>query len=136
VVLTSMTIKNPLRRFARCRTYDSPGGWDHFEWVDDYLCDKVRSMVVSLIVSNETLVQENEHLQKMKVEAMSDRDAMKRLMEKNLRLKMENSRPKMENSRLKMQLIDYQMRERKVLWGLLLLFSLVIGIGFAVGGGE
>ncbi|KAJ8444517.1 hypothetical protein Cgig2_028332 [Carnegiea gigantea] len=91
--------------------YDSLSGCDHFEWVSDSLSDKVRSMVVSLIVSNETLVQENEHLQKMKEEAASDRDAMKRLREKN--------------SRLKMQLIDYQMRERKALWGLLLLFDLI-----------
>ncbi|KAJ8447137.1 hypothetical protein Cgig2_022866 [Carnegiea gigantea] len=104
VVLTSMAIKNPLRRFARCRMYDSPDGCDHFEWVDDSLCDK-----------------------KMKEEASSDRDAIKRLRKKNSRLKM-------ENSRLKMQLIDYQMREKKVLRWLLLLFGLVIGVGFVVVG--
>jgi len=33
-----------------------------------------------------------------------------------------------------MELVDYQMRERKVLCGLLLLFAMVIGVGFAVGG--
>lgn len=129
MVLTSMTIKNPLRRFARCRMYDSPGGCDHFEWIDDSICDEVRSMVVSLIVLNKTLVQENEHLQRMKEEAASDRDAMKRLREKTSRLKM-------DNSRLKIQLVDYQMRERKILWRLLLLFGLVISVDFAVGSGK
>jgi len=90
VVLASMTIKNPLRRFAMCRLFDSPSGCDHFEWVDDSICDKVRSMGVSLIVSNETLVQESQHLQRMKKKAACDRDAVKRVREKNSRLKMEN----------------------------------------------
>ena len=65
----------------------------------------------------------------MKEEAACDRDAVKRVREKNSRLKM-------ENSRLKMQLVDYEKRERKVLWGLLLLFAVVIGVGFAVEGGK
>ena len=66
------------------------------------------SMVVCLIVSNETLLEENQHLQRMKEEASCDKDVVKKAREKN--------------SRLKMQLLDYQMREIKVLWGLLLLF--------------
>jgi len=66
VVLTSMTINNPLRRFARCRLFKSPSGYDYFEWIEDSLCGKVRSMVVSLIVSNKTLLQENQHLHRMK----------------------------------------------------------------------
>jgi len=40
IILTSMTLKNRLRRFARCRMYDSPKGCDYFEWIDDSLCDK------------------------------------------------------------------------------------------------
>ncbi|KAJ8437771.1 hypothetical protein Cgig2_024075 [Carnegiea gigantea] len=75
----------------------------------------VMSIVVSLIVSNETLVQEYQHLQRTKEEAAYDKDAVKRVREKNSRLKMENSRLKMQNSRLKIQLTNYQMKERKVL---------------------
>jgi len=45
----------------------------------------------------------------MKEEAACDKDVVKRVREKNSRLKM-------ENSRLKMQLLDHQMRKRKVLW--------------------
>ena len=52
----------------------------------------------------------------MKEETTYDKDVVKRVREKNSRLKMENSRLEMENSRLKMQLLDYQMRERKVSW--------------------
>ncbi|KAJ8435787.1 hypothetical protein Cgig2_030653 [Carnegiea gigantea] len=124
-----MMIRNSLRRFARCRMLDSPGGCDHFEWIDDSLCDKIRSMVVSLIVSNEILLEEDQHLQRMKEKAACDRDVAKRVREKNLRLRM-------EDSRLKIQLIGYQMRERKVLWGLLLSLVVLIGIGFAARGGK
>ena len=136
VALIGMTIKNPLWRFGRSRMFNLPGGCDHFEWVDDSLCDKVRSIMVSLIVWSKTLLQENQHLQTTKEEAAYDRDVVKRVREKNSRLKMENSRLKMQNSCLKMQLVDYQMRERKVLWGLLLLFAVVIGVGFTIGGGK
>ena len=47
-------------------------------------------------------------------------------------MREKNSRLKIENSSLKLQLLDYQMRERKVLWGLLLLFTVLIGISFAI----
>ncbi|KAJ8429936.1 hypothetical protein Cgig2_017986 [Carnegiea gigantea] len=77
VVLTNMMIKNPLRRFARCRMFDSIGGRDYFEWIDDSVCDKVSSMVVSLIMSNETLLEEYQHLQRMEEETTCDKDVVK-----------------------------------------------------------
>ena len=95
---------------------NSPTGCDHFEWIDDSICDKVRSMAVSLIVSDETLLEENQQLQRLKEEVTYNKDDVKRVREKN--------------SRLKMQLLHYQMRERKEL---LLLFVVLIGIGFVVG---
>ena len=104
MVLTSIMIKNSLRKFARCGMFDSSSGCDHFEWIDDSLCNKVKSMVVHLIMSNETLLEENQHLQRLKKEAACDKGFMKTVKEKN-------SRPKMESLRLKMQLHDYhQMR--------------------------
>ena len=115
IILTSMTIKYPLRRFARCRMYESPKGCDYFEWVDDSLCDKVRSMVVSLIASSETLLEDNKQLQRLIDEKAGKEDVLNRLKQKNERLKMENSKLKMENSSLKMQVLQYQMRERKML---------------------
>jgi len=102
---------------------NSPTGCDHFEWIDDSICDKVRSMAVSLIVSDESLLEENQQLQRLKEEVTYNKDDVKRVREKNSRLNM-------ENSRLKMQLLHYQMRERKEL---LLLFVVLIGIGFVVG---
>ena len=119
MVLTSMTIKTPLRRFTRCRMFDSTGGRSYFEWIDDSLCDKVRSMVVYLIRSNETLLEEYHHFQRMQEETAWDKDVVKRVREKNSRLKI-------ENTRLKKQLLDYQMRDMKVLWGLLLSFTVII----------
>ena len=59
MVVSSMTIKNQFRRFAKCSMFDSSSRCDYFEWIDDFLCDKVRSIVVSLIMLNETLLEEN-----------------------------------------------------------------------------
>jgi len=39
-----------------------PRGCDHFEWIDDALCDKVRSMVIALMLKNESLGNEIEKL--------------------------------------------------------------------------
>ena len=100
-----MTLKNPLRRFARCRMYESPQGYDYFEWIDDSLCDKVRSMVVSLIASSEILIEDNKQLQRLLDERANEKDVLNKLKEKNARLKMENSSLNMENSRLKMQVL-------------------------------
>jgi len=100
-----MTIKNPLRRFARCRMNESPKACDYFEWIDDSLCDKVRSMVVSLIASSEILIEDNKQLQRLLDERANKKDVLNKLKEKNARLKMENSSLNMENSRLKMQVL-------------------------------
>ena len=129
-----MTIKNPLRRFARRRMCKSPKGCNYFEWIDDSLCDKVRSMVVSLIASSETLLADNKQLQRLLDEKAGEKDVLNRLKDKNARLKMKNSNLKMKNSRLKMQILHYQMRQRKMLWDLLLLFTIVICITFVVSG--
>jgi len=123
-----MTIKNPVRRFAKCRMYESPKGCEYFEWIDNSLCDKVRSMVVSLIASSETLLEDNKQLQRLLDEKAGEKDVLNRLKDKNARLKMKNSNLKMKNSRLKMQILHYQMRQRKMLWDLLLLFTIVICI--------
>ena len=37
----------------RCPRLQMRNGWKHFEWIDDSLCDKVRSMAVALILKNE-----------------------------------------------------------------------------------
>ena len=102
--------------------YESPKGCDYFEWIDDSLCDKVRSMVVSLIASSETLLEDNKQLQRQLDERVDEKDVLNKVKEKNARLKMENSRLKMENSSL------------KILRGLPLLFTIVICIIFVVGG--
>jgi len=114
--------------------YESPQGCDYFEWIDESLCDKVRSMVVSLIASSETLLEDNKQLQRQLDEIVDEKDVLNKVKEENARLKMENSRLKMENSRLKMQVLQCQMRQRKMLRGLLLLFTILICIIFVVGG--
>ena len=72
MILTNMTIKNPLRGFPRSRRFDSSRGYDHFEWIDDSIYDKVMSTVVYLITSNETLIEENQQLQTIKEERAYD----------------------------------------------------------------
>ena len=43
-----------------------PRGYNHFEWIDESLCGRVRSIVVTLIVHNEVHGEEVEELQKLK----------------------------------------------------------------------
>ncbi|KAJ8444489.1 hypothetical protein Cgig2_024053 [Carnegiea gigantea] len=62
-VATSMTLKNPMRKFVHCRNYRGGGGCDYFEWVDESLDEGVRSMVVGLIVSNDTMAAEIKRLE-------------------------------------------------------------------------
>ena len=41
-------------------------GYDHFKWIDDALCDRVRSVVVGLMMKNQTLGNEIDKLQKVR----------------------------------------------------------------------
>lgn len=61
-IVTSMTLKNLLRRFARCKKDRGGKGCEFFEWVDDPLCDKTRSMVVGLMIKNSQLALEIQKL--------------------------------------------------------------------------
>jgi len=90
--------------------------------------------VVSLITSSETLLEDNKQLQRQLDEGVVEKDIQNKLKEKNARLKMENSSLKMENSRLRTQVLQYQMRQRNMLRGLLLLFTIVICVTYIVGG--
>ena len=47
---------------------------DHFEWVDDSLCDVVRSIAVALIAKNDVVAKEIEMLQKKKQEQMAKKE--------------------------------------------------------------
>ena len=62
-VATSMTLKNTMHRFVRCRKYGGGGGCDYFEWVDESIDERVRSMVVGLMVSNDTTAVEIKRLE-------------------------------------------------------------------------
>ena len=74
MIFTCMPIKNPLMRFARCRKFDSPDGCDHFEWIDDSVYDKVRSMVVSLNMLNKTLLEVNQQLHSINEERACEKE--------------------------------------------------------------
>ena len=62
MIITSMTKKNPIRRYAWCKRFDRPGGCEFFDWVDDSLCDRFRSTVVGLMNQNDALAAEKEQL--------------------------------------------------------------------------
>ena len=64
------------------------GGCDHFKWVNDALCDRVRSMVVALMVKNETHDNEIEKFQKVGQERKAEKETVGLLKEKNKRLKL------------------------------------------------
>jgi len=52
-----------MRRFVRCRNCGGGGSCDYFEWVDDSLDERVRSMVVGLMMSNDTMAVEIKRLE-------------------------------------------------------------------------
>ena len=89
MIITSMTVKNPIRRYARCKRFDKPGGCDFFQWVDDSLYDKVRLNVVSLMMRNKSLLTENEQMMKLLKDWECDKQNLARMKEKNMALKME-----------------------------------------------
>ncbi|KAJ8437369.1 hypothetical protein Cgig2_006451 [Carnegiea gigantea] len=120
-IMTSMTKKNQLRRFARCPRFEMHGGRGHLEWIDDSFCDKVRSMVVALMVNNKSLFHEIKALQKIKKEREVEKQEMKALKEKSVMLKV--------------KVRGYQMRERLTM-SCLLFFVHVIVVAIGVGGGD
>ena len=68
-----MTKKNPLRRFTRCKAFKMRGSCEHFEWIGASFYHKMRSMVVVLMVKNESLFDEIKALQKVKKEKEVDK---------------------------------------------------------------
>jgi len=84
-VATSMTLKNPMRRFVRCRNYGGGGGCEYFEWVDESLDERVRSMVVGLMVSNDIMAAEIKILEN---DLEAQKHEVKKLKEKNRRMQL------------------------------------------------
>ena len=62
-VVTSMTLKNPICRSVYCRRYGDGESCDYFDWVDESLDERIKSMVVGLMVSNETMAVEIKRLE-------------------------------------------------------------------------
>jgi len=83
-----MTAKNPIRRFARCKMFGIARGCNHFKWIDDTLCDRVRSVVVEPMMQNETLGNKIGKLQKLREERKAKKESVKGLKETNRSLKL------------------------------------------------
>ena len=50
-----MTLKNPIRRFVHCRRHGDDGGCDDFQWVDESFNERVKFMVVGLMLINDRM---------------------------------------------------------------------------------
>ncbi|KAJ8442224.1 hypothetical protein Cgig2_005164 [Carnegiea gigantea] len=72
-----MMTKNTIRRFVRCKRFRMGGGCDHLEWIDDALCDRVRSIVVALMVRNDSLGNEIQKLQKVRQQRKVEEESVK-----------------------------------------------------------
>ena len=107
-----MTTKNPIRRFPRCKKFGMVECCNYFEWIDDAPCDKLRSMMVALMKKNDTLGNEIQKLQKIREERKANKESVQLLKEKNRRPKL--------------QLNGYQMRERLILWGIIVFVIVVV----------
>ncbi|KAJ8452128.1 hypothetical protein Cgig2_016709 [Carnegiea gigantea] len=84
-VVTCMTLQNLMCRFVHCRNYGGGGGCDHFEWIDEPLDERVRSMVVGLMVSNDTMTVE---IKRLGNDLEAQKHEVKKLKEKNRRMKL------------------------------------------------
>ncbi|KAJ8432735.1 hypothetical protein Cgig2_015653 [Carnegiea gigantea] len=84
-VATSMTLKNPMRRFVCCRNYGGGGGCDYFERVDESLDERVSSMAVGLMVSNDTMASE---IKRVENDLEAQTHKVKKLKKKNQRMKL------------------------------------------------
>ncbi|KAJ8436157.1 hypothetical protein Cgig2_025324 [Carnegiea gigantea] len=84
-VATSMTLKNPMRRFVHCRNYGGGSSCDYFEWVDESLDEIVRSMVVGFMVSNDTMAAE---IKRLENDLEARKHEVKKLKEKNRIMKL------------------------------------------------
>ena len=115
--ITSMTVKNPIRMYARCKRFDKPAESNFFEWVDDSLCDRVSSNIVALMVKNETLLVENEEMMKQLKELETDKENLSRMKQKNLSLKMEVK--------------ACHNRERSVIW-VMLMFVVIVAARYVL----
>ncbi|KAJ8428782.1 hypothetical protein Cgig2_006256 [Carnegiea gigantea] len=73
-VTTSMTLKNPMRRFARAEIM-----------VNESLDERVRSMVVGFMVSNDTMAAK---IKRLKNDLEAQKHEVKKLKEKNRRMKL------------------------------------------------
>ncbi|KAJ8430042.1 hypothetical protein Cgig2_014202 [Carnegiea gigantea] len=84
-VATSTTLKNPKRRFVHYRKYGGGGGFDYFEWVEESIDERVRSMVVGLMVSNDTVAAE---IKRLENDLEAQKHEVKKLKEKNRRMEL------------------------------------------------
>jgi len=82
-VATSMTLKNLMCRFVHYRRHHDGGGCDYFEWVDESLNERVRSMVVGLLMSNERMTVK---IQQLENELESQKRELNKMKDKNGRL--------------------------------------------------
>ncbi|KAJ8448937.1 hypothetical protein Cgig2_030793 [Carnegiea gigantea] len=74
-----------MRRFVHCRNYGGGGGCEYFEWVDESLDETVRSMVVGLMVTNDTIAVE---IKRLENDLEAQKHEVKKLKEKNRRMKL------------------------------------------------
>ena len=72
-------------RIMHCRNYGGGSNCDYFEWVYESLDERVRSMVVGLMVSNDTMTAE---IKKLENDLEARKHEVANLNEKNQRMKL------------------------------------------------
>ena len=84
-VATSMTLKNPMRRFVHCRRHGDDGGCEFFQWMDESLDERVRSMVVGLMLKNDRMAGK---IRKLENDLEAQKCELSKMKEKNGRMKL------------------------------------------------
>ena len=119
-------MKKPIRRCARCKRFGQVGGCEYLEWFDENLCDKVRSIVVAMIMKNENFSGEIEKMVKIE----GGECEMKKILIAIESYKEGLLKMKENNAELKMKIYKYQRKERVYI---VLLLLLIVFVGSMLG---
>ena len=80
-----MTLKNLMRWFVHCRRRHDDGGCEFFQWMDESLDERVRSMVVGLMLHNDRLAAK---IQQVEKNLEGQKRELSKMKEKNGRMKL------------------------------------------------
>ncbi|XP_050222581.1 uncharacterized protein LOC126672670 [Mercurialis annua] len=97
-VYTSWTEKNPGRRFYGCRSYKRGGGCDFFEWFEEPMSDRAKTVINGLIPrrSEEAIMNNNFYTWSDEVDSLANEIRSLKIAEERRNVEVISARKKMK----------------------------------------